>query len=120
MAQVKVLINGQVATVEETTPGLFGKLGYTYVDAQTAPQTTQQPTLQTTAPTQTTSPIQPATTQPTPQTTPQTTSYPTQPTPEATPSTTPTTSTTQGFVKVGPAFFQQSPQGLVAVSDPIL
>lgn len=30
MAKVTILVNGQPTVVEETTPGLFGKLGYTY------------------------------------------------------------------------------------------
>ena len=119
MAQVQVLINGQVATVEETSPGLFGKLGYTYVGGQTTQpaQTTQQPTLQTTASTQPTSSTQPTLAgQPT---------SPTQPNPYSpVPSTgtepsdlSPSAETGQ-FVKVGPAFFQLSPTGLAAVSDP--
>lgn len=42
MAQVKVLVNGSPTTVNETTPGLFGRLGYTYVEG--GPKTTKTKT----------------------------------------------------------------------------
>jgi len=52
MTLVTVSKNGVTATVDETTPGLFGTLGYTYVNK--APVTTTAPS--TTAPTTTTTP----------------------------------------------------------------
>jgi len=44
MAKVKILVNGVATEVDETSPGLFGSLGYSY--ANTAPATT--PVIQTT------------------------------------------------------------------------
>lgn len=43
MAKVKILVNGSPMEVEETTPGLFGQLGYKYATA--TPAVAQQPVL---------------------------------------------------------------------------
>lgn len=37
MATVKIIVNGQEVEVEETSPGLFGQLGYSYAGAPSTP-----------------------------------------------------------------------------------